>query len=382
MSENFYWESEGQVYGPLTIDDLIARVAAGQIDSADRLRVGEDGEWASAVDTIAAVQVAESSRVPESAVDASSSAARILDKSKLLLAKRSGSLTAKQSFGATLRGWLSFLFMSSTTGRPAESTKANPPAAKGESADFVLPQTFLRRQLQWLSQVVERVTSPLAAGIGFVLEKLWTKPGKVIISGLLLSALTLIVLPHTPYGEPSMARIAVEIEVAHLIITDLRETNASDDEWDSMQVEVLSELVPLVEEMEELHKDKPTNVPYFFSGSRARGVVRRDVVSAGKYCIPRIFLEVRNDNDPLIEQLEGHIENIRNHVSGDEPYPMSVAEARKRKQSILAKERRWRAKTRFFRETDTATLAVIGFDVLLVFGGIFLFIRKRRSGKQ
>ena len=328
MSDQWYWRTNDSTFGPADTDDFVARVKAGEIAAHHELRLGTSGNWSPAAELIAAVQDGERPNASVSAADA------------LVRAKHT---RARGVTGHTQRPGL------------------------------------LSRCLAGVRSSADGLAKLVAGGIGFVLRKLWTKPGKLLVCGMLISALVLIILPLTPYGEPSMDLVAAEVNLAHLMISDFRERNADDQEWDDLQTLVLTELNPLIEEMEQLHKTRPTNVAQWSSGNRARSVIRREIISAGRHCIPRILIDVRNDQDPVVAQLEDHVVNIGNHISGAEPYPLTIAEARRRKHAIVQAERTWKARRNFIRNIDPATAAIVGVDVLIVLAVAVSLVRKRRK---
>jgi hypothetical protein len=72
MNEQWYWETKGELFGPLSTNELEGLISAKKIRASDRLKLGEKGEWLSGsevMDLVGTSPAGSSSSTAQSADD-------------------------------------------------------------------------------------------------------------------------------------------------------------------------------------------------------------------------------------------------------------------------------------------------------------------------
>ncbi len=206
MRNQWYWEHNGEVYGPLSDAEVESLIHSSRIKAADRIKLDENGEWLGGLEMISLMSPAEN------ATDSSSSSAdRVLQKMR------------QNQFNVAAQG--------------------------GESNhSFVDGIGQFRSKMFYLWEFLQR---RLADGVGFLLQ---TSKGRLSLIALCVVIGALAVIGRIDWGTLSAQRTHAELARLNEECLYLHTQNAKAAEWQKLADETRPILNRLQNDLEQTFK--------------------------------------------------------------------------------------------------------------------------------
>jgi hypothetical protein len=206
MRNQWYWEHKGELYGPLSDAEVESLIHSSRIKAADRIKLGENGEWLGGLEIISHLSPAK--HLTDSSSTSADRVLQQLRKSQFNLAAQGGE--SNHSFVDGIRQFLSRMF------------------------HF---WEFLQRRL--------------ADGVGFFLQ---TSKGRLSLIALCVVIGTFAVIGRIDWGTLSAQRTHAELARINEECLYLHTQNAKAAEWQKLADETRPILDRLQNDLEQTFK--------------------------------------------------------------------------------------------------------------------------------
>ncbi|MFN0054836.1 MAG: DUF4339 domain-containing protein [Planctomycetales bacterium] len=233
MTQEWFWQTQGETYGPLSTDELESLVRRGKIDDGDLIRLGGTDEWQPA----ARIKALFADESPDESATVGA-AARALEQAAQANERRKAELEAQ----AGKFSWSSLV----------------------PSGGFGITSL-----LTWGMALVE-----------LLIERVWRLVGRKSSLAVLLVVLAALLASRVEWRDTQTAAMRERLARGWAQSRELKRREASADEWRALEQETLEWLEPAVRSLSDVALRNQSGVNGWFEGRVRRGLAQQQLVSA------------------------------------------------------------------------------------------------------